>query len=822
LGVFNRIVLVTALIVGSLVVLGAGASSAYAVCDTWNGSVSNDWTDGSNWSGGEPSSTTDVCISNSSGSVNIIGAAVSAKSLTLTNATVGIESTNNGTVNQPASLTLSSGGSVDSQSAIDLTSVCSPDCPAGGSATLENMGVAPLVNSGLITTEVNVDTGSPTREIDGNITNSHIIDIKTPTSYDSTLSGGTLDNQGLLSLDNGSVLTVAANQSSIVSDDINGDITNNSATGYLLVQDGDTYEQGTGAISPATPSPASPAVVVKGTTTPAFLTYAGNGAGAIDARQHVTLGGSPGINQNLVVDGADPLGGCPGPTTVTSAAGFSNAGTITMTGSCSSGVTIASGGLTNTGTIDAEAGAARFINASQPLTQTAGMTILASGTTLALSGNATTLALQGGLLEGPGILNASVDNTGGDVAPGSPTAPGHMSIDGSYTQASGGTLTSVIDGTTAGSGYSQLGVGSGSTIAGTLIISTPPGFNPTPGDTYTILGGSAVTGTFTTVTGQFLAEGSFPPGWTVGYTPTYNSSDVTLDAESASGLRVALIGAGYGSVTSSPSGIDCSDADSPCDAPYVANQTVTLTATPDSGWAFGGWGGACSGTATTCEVSMSQARSVTADFANPTTLAFGPSFNPQTTGTPVTYTAVVAPTPDGGTVAFTDGGTAISGCEAVPVSTSNGDATCTVTYDAVGTHQVMATYSGDANFAGSRSSQVTESIIAAGSGSSGGGGTTVTRKPIVVSGAIKVTIKCGARSTPCVVIETLTTKQGGRTVVIARRVIKIKHGNVKTIRLTLNATGRRLLHQLGRLHVLLTVKTRSGQVVLTRKLTLRA
>lgn len=219
---------------------------------------------------------------------------------------------------------------------------------------------------------------------------------------------------------------------------------------------------------------------------------------------------------------------------------------------------------------------------------------------------------------------------------------------------------------------------------------------------------------------------------------------------------------------------------------------------------------------------MSQARSVTADFANPTTLAFGPSFNPQTTGTPVTYTAVVAPTPDGGTVAFTDGGTAISGCEAVPVSTSNGDATCTVTYDAVGTHQVMATYSGDANFAGSRSSQVTESIIAAGSASSGGGGTTVTRKPIVVSGAVKVTIKCGARSTPCVVIETLTTKQGGRTVVIARRVIKIKHGNVKTIRLTLNATGRRLLHQLGRLHVLLTVKTRSGQVVLTRKLTLRA
>ena len=41
---------------------------------------------------------------------------------------------------------------------------------------------------------------------------------------------------------------------------------------------------------------------------------------------------------------------------------------------------------------------------------------------------------------------------------------------------------------------------------------------------------------------------------------------------------------------------------------------MTLTETPGAGSNFTGWGGACSGTGTTCQVTMDQARNVTATF----------------------------------------------------------------------------------------------------------------------------------------------------------------------------------------------------------------
>jgi hypothetical protein len=46
---------------------------------------------------------------------------------------------------------------------------------------------------------------------------------------------------------------------------------------------------------------------------------------------------------------------------------------------------------------------------------------------------------------------------------------------------------------------------------------------------------------------------------------------------------------------------------------YFQGSEVELTATPGKGSAFGGWSGACSGTGT-CKVTMSAAKSVTAEF----------------------------------------------------------------------------------------------------------------------------------------------------------------------------------------------------------------
>jgi hypothetical protein len=76
-------------------------------------------------------------------------------------------------------------------------------------------------------------------------------------------------------------------------------------------------------------------------------------------------------------------------------------------------------------------------------------------------------------------------------------------------------------------------------------------------------------------------------------------------------LTLAKAGTGSGSVTSSPTGIDCGAT---CSAQYRSGTSVTLTAAPDSTSSFVGWSGACSGTATTCTITVDQARSVTATF----------------------------------------------------------------------------------------------------------------------------------------------------------------------------------------------------------------
>jgi hypothetical protein len=71
---------------------------------------------------------------------------------------------------------------------------------------------------------------------------------------------------------------------------------------------------------------------------------------------------------------------------------------------------------------------------------------------------------------------------------------------------------------------------------------------------------------------------------------------------------------GPGTVSSSPGGIACGGA---CSATFAPGTPVTLTAGPDAGSIFRGWGGTCTGTALTCDLTMDSAQSVTADFATP-------------------------------------------------------------------------------------------------------------------------------------------------------------------------------------------------------------
>ena len=109
------------------------------------------------------------------------------------------------------------------------------------------------------------------------------------------------------------------------------------------------------------------------------------------------------------------------------------------------------------------------------------------------------------------------------------------------------------------------------------------------------------------------------------------------------------------------------------------------------------------------EASTSPALSETVDPAS-TATTLRASANPATVGKTVTYTAKVSPIPDGGTVIFTDGGSAIVRCRAVAVAMSTGRASCKVMYSSTGIRAIRAKYSGDGNYGPSTSRTVRERV----------------------------------------------------------------------------------------------------------------
>ncbi|CAK0745438.1 List-Bact-rpt repeat protein [Gammaproteobacteria bacterium] len=103
-------------------------------------------------------------------------------------------------------------------------------------------------------------------------------------------------------------------------------------------------------------------------------------------------------------------------------------------------------------------------------------------------------------------------------------------------------------------------------------------------------------------------------------------------------LSVSNRGAGSGTVTSSPSGINCG---STCSTRFDKDVSVTLYASTDSGSTFSGWSGDCFG-AGNCTVSMTAARNVTATF-----YVIPPATFPLTVSTTGSGSGVVTSSPEG-------------------------------------------------------------------------------------------------------------------------------------------------------------------------------
>ena len=118
-------------------------------------------------------------------------------------------------------------------------------------------------------------------------------------------------------------------------------------------------------------------------------------------------------------------------------------------------------------------------------------------------------------------------------------------------------------------------------------------------------------------------------------------------------LSVSKSGNGNGTVTSSPTGINCGTT---CSALFESGSSVTLTAVSSSGSTFSGWGGACSGASSSCTVVMDAANSVTATFAAPV-ISLGEALDNTalvwTTGGNVPFTAQTASSYYGGSAVQT-------------------------------------------------------------------------------------------------------------------------------------------------------------------------
>jgi Divergent InlB B-repeat domain len=142
--------------------------------------------------------------------------------------------------------------------------------------------------------------------------------------------------------------------------------------------------------------------------------------------------------------------------------------------------------------------------------------------------------------------------------------------------------------------------------------------------------------------------------------------------------------------------IDCDTGDETCSTQVTVGSTLTIVETPEEGFVFGGWGGACSGSARACTLAMDDDKSATGTFRKPR-LTVTVNGNGTVTGGGIACTngsstgctadesagqdvTLTATPPSGGSF------TSWSGC------TSTSGSTCTVTM--TGDKNVTANFSG--------------------------------------------------------------------------------------------------------------------------------
>ncbi len=148
------------------------------------------------------------------------------------------------------------------------------------------------------------------------------------------------------------------------------------------------------------------------------------------------------------------------------------------------------------------AGPLLYISASG-LANVAGGGEVAVGTG-AFGAPGTLTVTQGGKLFGKGTVQGQlIIAQGGVFDPGG--SPGIFNIQGNYQQEAGGVLDIVVDGSSAGTGFSQLNISGSAILGGTVNVIVVNGFKPSAGQNFQILVATNVSGTFAQVNGAAVS-----------------------------------------------------------------------------------------------------------------------------------------------------------------------------------------------------------------------------------------------------------------------------------------------------------------------------
>ncbi|MBL8329826.1 MAG: S8 family serine peptidase [Rubrivivax sp.] len=291
---------------------------------------------------------------------------------------------------------------------------------------------------------------------------------------------------------------------------------------------------------------------------------------------------------------------------------------VTLTPAASAGSTFAgwSGACTGTGACVVSMTAARSVTATFNTLPRFTLSVSKSGT-----GSGTVSSSPAGISCGADCTESYVSGTSVTLTP---TAASGSTFAG-WSGACTGTGACVVSMTAARSVTASfntlprftLSVSKSGTGSGT-VSSSPAGINCGADCTESYLSGTSVTLTPAAATGSTFA------GWSGACTGTGACVVSMTAARSVTAtfnlapvqVNLSVLRTGSGSVTSSPSGINCSTSGATCTRSFNQGSSVTLTAAPASGWVFRGWGGACTVTTATCTVSMNASKSVTATFAS--------------------------------------------------------------------------------------------------------------------------------------------------------------------------------------------------------------